>query len=173
MTRRRKEQLRRWAVYALTLVVLRRRRVQRRLGEARRRRSSTREIFADLFPEIITVAAKNTIILAVLGLHRRPAARPAAGADAAVLDQALPLGGAGLHRALPRHPRAADADPDRLRAAHRARRPHQGAAAVPRQLRHARGRPRPSSPAPTSPRPSAAASRRCPRARWKPPARSA
>jgi polar amino acid transport system permease protein len=65
MTRRRKEQLRRWAVYAATLVVL----ALIVLNADWAKLADTfldPEIFADLFPEIVTVAAKNTIILAVL-----------------------------------------------------------------------------------------------------------
>jgi polar amino acid transport system permease protein len=65
MTRRRKEQLRRWGVYAGTLVLLGfivAKADWPKLAET----FLDPEIFADLFPEIITVAAKNTIILAVL-----------------------------------------------------------------------------------------------------------
>lgn len=65
MTRRRKEQLRRWAIYALTIAVLGFIAVNAdwaRLQET----FLDPEKFADLFPRIITVAAKNTIILAVL-----------------------------------------------------------------------------------------------------------
>ncbi|MFN7150344.1 MAG: amino acid ABC transporter permease [Microthrixaceae bacterium] len=65
MTRRRKEQLRRWAIYALTLAVLGLIAVNAdwaRLQET----FFDPEKFADLFPRIITVAAKNTIILALL-----------------------------------------------------------------------------------------------------------
>ncbi len=65
MTRRRKEALRRWTVYAATLIVLGLIAINADWQKLRQTFLDP-EIFADLFPEIVTVAAKNTIILAVL-----------------------------------------------------------------------------------------------------------
>ncbi len=65
MTPRRAAELRRWAVYALTAVVL----ALIVLNADWAKLQETffdPEIFADLFPEIVTVAAKNTVILAAL-----------------------------------------------------------------------------------------------------------
>ena len=65
LTRRRKEQLRRWTVYGLTIALL----VVVLVSADWAKLSETffdPEIFADLFPEILTIAAKNTIILALL-----------------------------------------------------------------------------------------------------------
>ena len=65
MTRRRKEQLRRWSVYGLTIAVV----VVVAFNADWAKLQETfldPTIFADLFPEIVTVAAKNTIILALL-----------------------------------------------------------------------------------------------------------
>ena len=65
ITPRRAAQLRRWAVYALTLVVV----VLIALNADWAKLRETfldPEIFKDLFPEIVTVATKNTIILAAL-----------------------------------------------------------------------------------------------------------
>lgn len=65
MTRRRKEQLRRWAVYALTLAVIAF--IAFNADWAKLQETFLDpEKFAELFPQIITVAAKNTIILALL-----------------------------------------------------------------------------------------------------------
>jgi polar amino acid transport system permease protein len=65
MTRRRKAQLRRWSVYALTLAAIAFVVVEADWPKLQETFFDP-EIFADLFPEIITLAAKNTIILAVL-----------------------------------------------------------------------------------------------------------
>ncbi len=65
MTRRRKAQLRRWSVYALTLAALAFVVVEADWAKLQATFFDP-EIFSDLFPEIITLAAKNTIILAVL-----------------------------------------------------------------------------------------------------------
>ncbi len=65
MTPRRAAELRRWAVYALTAVVV----VLIALNADWAKLQETffdPEIFKSLFPEIITVAAKNTVILAAL-----------------------------------------------------------------------------------------------------------
>ena len=65
LTRRRKEQLRRWTVYGLTIALL----VVVLVSADWAKLSETffdPEIFADLFPEILTIAAKNTIILVLL-----------------------------------------------------------------------------------------------------------
>lgn len=66
MTRRRKEQLRRWSIYGLTLAVVAAIALSadwQRLQEV----FFDPEVFFELFPEIVTRAAKNTVILAVLG----------------------------------------------------------------------------------------------------------
>lgn len=65
MTRRRKEQLRRWTVYALTLLALAFVALNADWATLQQTFLDP-QIFADLFPEIVTVAAKNTIILALL-----------------------------------------------------------------------------------------------------------
>lgn len=65
MTRRRKQELRRWAVYGASLLFV----AFVLLSADWAKLQETfldPEIFADLFPEIVTVAAKNTVILAVL-----------------------------------------------------------------------------------------------------------
>jgi polar amino acid transport system permease protein len=65
MTRRRKEQLRRWAVYALTLAAVAFVALNADWAKLQETFFDPQK-FGDLFPEIITVAAKNTIILALL-----------------------------------------------------------------------------------------------------------
>lgn len=65
MTRRRKEQLRRWAIYAVTLAVVAFVALNADWATLQQTFFDP-EKFADLFPRIITVAAKNTIILALL-----------------------------------------------------------------------------------------------------------
>ncbi len=65
LTTRQKQTYRRWAIYSVTLVLL----VWIALSADWPKLAETfldPEIFKDLFPEIITVAAKNTIILAFL-----------------------------------------------------------------------------------------------------------
>ncbi len=65
MTRRRKQELRRWAVYGASLLFVAF--VVLSADWAKLQETFLDpEIFADLFPEIVTIAAKNTIILAVL-----------------------------------------------------------------------------------------------------------
>lgn len=65
MTRRRKEQLRRWAIYAATLAVIAFVALSADWATLQQTFFDP-EKFSELFPEIITVAAKNTIILALL-----------------------------------------------------------------------------------------------------------
>lgn len=65
MTRRRKAQLRRWAVYALSVALV----AFVALNADWPTLQETfldPEIFADLFPDIVTLAAKNTILLALM-----------------------------------------------------------------------------------------------------------
>ena len=62
------------------------------------------EIAADLFPAIITVGVKNTLIYTTLAFIGGPAHRAPDRAHAAVDGEALPLVRVHLHRAAPRRP---------------------------------------------------------------------
>jgi polar amino acid transport system permease protein len=65
MTRRRKAQLRRWAIYALSVALVAFVALNADWATLQQTFLDP-EIFADLFPEIVTLAAKNTLLLAVL-----------------------------------------------------------------------------------------------------------
>lgn len=65
MSRRRKEQLRRWATYAVGIVVATLIAISADWATLQETFLDP-QIFADQFPEIVTVAARNTVILALL-----------------------------------------------------------------------------------------------------------
>ena len=55
-----------------------------------------------LFPDVITIGLRNTLIFTITGFALGLAGRPGAGADAAVVRRAVPLVRPRLHRGVPR-----------------------------------------------------------------------